>query len=143
MKTTTFFTTIIASFGFFAATAQAGPEASQVQQFIEAFDQDGDGAVTRTEMEMALKGMKFRLLDCNGDGDLTEAEWNSVPEQRDGMGEFSQCDCDEDNLVCWAEFSATVKSQNAFTRVFQVLDCDCDNCISTDDDCSVMLVASR
>ncbi|MEM1294214.1 MAG: EF-hand domain-containing protein [Verrucomicrobiota bacterium] len=143
MKTSTFFSTIIISICLLGASHAGGPEPSQVQQFIRAFDQNSDGAVTKPEMRNVLLGMKFRLLDGNADGKLTRAEWVSVPEQRDGLGDFAQCDCDANNHISWIEFSASAKSQHSFARVFQALDYDCDNCITGNDECSMVLVASR
>ena len=122
MKITASLTILATTLAMFSANAFAEDESFPISQFIKAFDLDGDWSVTRTEMEMVFLQTKFQLLDEDADGVLTEAEWTSVPEARDSLGEFAS---------------------RAFARVFQVLDRDGDDRVNGEDECSMMLVASR
>tara|TARA_R110002096_G_scaffold316010_15_gene510424 strand:+ start:4414 stop:4845 length:432 start_codon:yes stop_codon:yes gene_type:complete len=143
MKITASLTILATTLAMFSANAFAEDESFPISQFIKAFDLDGDWSVTRTEMEMVFLQTKFQLLDEDADGVLTEAEWTSVPEARDSLGEFASRDCDEDQRVSLAEFVASASWSHTFARVFQVLDRDGDDRVNGEDECSMMLVASR
>lgn len=55
-----------------AATAQAAPHGQSA--FVQDYDTDKDGVVTRAEFD-ALRASRLKAMDTNGDGKVSEAEY--------------------------------------------------------------------
>lgn len=56
------------------------------QSQFGAFDADGNGAVTWEEMRAGMRDRMFSLLDADGDGQISRAEFDAMHRGPDGRG---------------------------------------------------------
>ena len=79
---------------------------------LTAFDANGDGIVTRAEMEAGLRAA-FAKADANHDGKLDEAEARAVNQQRlaeDQSTASPLVDWNHDGYIDFNEFAANARS---------------------------------
>ena len=98
-----------------SADGDRGPAA-----MFAAFDLNGDGQVTREEVDQ-FRADRFAELDGNGDGFVTEAEFLANAEARvaERAGErFGDLDTDGDGTVSAAEFDDAPRG-DMFARMDQ------------------------
>lgn len=84
----------------------AGPGAMRGERFFEMFDADGDGAVTRAEVENAAE-LRFAAADTDGDGLLTR-----------------------DELLAAAAARAAARAETGVDRMLEAADADGDGALS-------------
>lgn len=109
-----FHLTIVAATAVIALTQPAWSQPSgprgNLDALIAQMDGDGDGAISRAEMD-AAQSQRFATLDVDGDGLVSEAEFTDAVKQR-GRGrmadrmaqQFAQTDADGDGLATESEF---------------------------------------
>jgi Ca2+-binding EF-hand superfamily protein len=87
-------------------------ELEQNIRFMLAFDQNGDGIVTRDEMEAALR-RQFAAVDTNGDGQIDRAEMQAENDRRfrvNGTGASPLIDWNQNGVIDYDEFATTARS---------------------------------
>lgn len=116
-----------------AGFAHAGPKWGGHDKMLEKLDTDGDGAITKAEVE-AAKAAKFAEADANGDGSLTMAELEAFKEaertrRMEAMKQrmFEKSDTNGDGAISLDEF----ESRGA--PMFERADADGDGVISADE----------
>ncbi|QYX57919.1 calcium-binding protein [Roseovarius sp. SCSIO 43702] len=90
----------------YAGTAQAGPGGERPT--FEALDADGDGKITRAEMQ-AHRDARFAEVDSDGDGKLSAAELEArmkARAERRAARMLERLDTDGDGAVSKAEMEA-------------------------------------
>lgn len=112
MKRTILLIPAFALFTFATATAQTPGRTSPAERFA-AVDTNGDGAISRAEME-TRRLEQFAKIDANSDGALTQAEMDAAAEQRKAEREtrrtermaarFSEADTDGNGTLSIDEF---------------------------------------
>lgn len=115
--------------GLALAEAQAGAREQFMQERFERLDRDGDGAITREEID-AKHNEHFAKADVNGDGDLSVAEMLLMREQRRLKHlerRRNHLDADGDGKVTAAEFAA------ARAGFFDRADADGDGALTLDE----------
>jgi Ca2+-binding EF-hand superfamily protein len=83
------------------------------KMMIANFDNNGDGTVTREELEAGLR-QNFRQADTNGDGRLDAGEVEAANQRRIALDESTAIpliDWNQDGYVDFNEFSAGIRSQ--------------------------------
>ena len=97
---------------------------------MKAADLDGDGQVTRTEVE-TLRAENFAKADANGDGGVTPAEMTAYREAqmeerraKRQASRFERADANNDGVLSADEFGARM------TERFDKVDTDGDGVIS-------------
>lgn len=104
-------------------------------QFFERLDSDGDGRVTREEMD-AHAAERFASADANNDGKLDAEELAAAGEARKAERAQSRVermlerlDADGDGTLSEAELSSNDRAKSFFDR----LDSDGDGAVSTEE----------
>ncbi|WP_233356126.1 EF-hand domain-containing protein [Henriciella aquimarina] len=102
-------------------------------QMIEQLDTDGDGQITKAEVE-AMKASKFEEADANGDGGLTMEELDAYHEaQRQKRMEamkqrmFERGDTNGDGVISLDEF------EDRGAPMFERVDADDDGVITAEE----------
>lgn len=102
-------------------------------RFLEFFDANGDGSVTRAEFDTAA-AERFARMDANSDGKMTREEFRAYVKDRRSehrAGKFRKIDANGDGKISKEEFTAH-KMQRIEQR-FARLDEDKDGAISQDE----------
>ncbi len=103
--------------------AQQGPG---VTFFVQQFDRDGDGAVTRAEID-AVRAERFAEADADGDGTLSQEEAFAAAEARRAEREalhrqaraaamFNRLDTDGNGALSQEELAAATGPEQMFDR---------------------------
>lgn len=111
-----------------ATTCQA--EARSAQPFFEALDGNGDGSLTKAELE-AHRAARLSDADSNGDGMLSEAELaarGAERAQKRAARMVERLDSDKDGLISQEELSAGMKRGPG--RMFERADANSDGVVS-------------
>lgn len=111
----------------------AGRPGGNLDSLMAQMDSDGDGAISRTEMD-AAQSQRFASLDADGDGLVSEAEYVDAVKER-GRGRmaermaqrFAQTDADGDGFATEAEFT------DAGAVRFDRMDADGDGLVTADE----------
>ncbi len=99
--------------------ANAGPDGKGGKfgkAFIERMDADGDGAVTKAEIE-SKRTAKFDEFDANKDGQLSADEFNALHEDRKQKrmeARFAKFDEDNNSTISAEEFGS--RTDDMFER---------------------------
>ncbi|MDG4648613.1 EF-hand domain-containing protein [Roseibacterium sp. SDUM158017] len=104
------------------------------QGMFERFDLDGDGSVTRAEMEGAREA-RFAAADANGDGVLDREELIAAAAERTARGVdrmLGRVDADGDGAISRDEMSAMQRRRagGGPAAMFERLDADGDGAIT-------------
>ncbi len=105
------------------------------QAMFERFDTDGDGLVTRAEIE-ATRDARFEDLDADGDGSVTEEEFtaSAVERARARAAEaFARLDVDGDGVLSEDTLAARGGSSKRLERMFSRIDANGDDAISPEE----------
>jgi Ca2+-binding EF-hand superfamily protein len=111
-----------------AALAQDG--AREMPRF-EALDTDGDGRITREELE-ARADARFAEADADGDGKLTPAELEAAAEKRRAeriARMVERLDADGDGALDRGELT----ERRGAGRIFERLDADSDGALTREE----------
>ena len=98
------------------ANAFGGKGGKHGQNFIERMDTDGDGAVSREEID-AKRAEKFAEFDVNKDGQLSADEFTALQEDRKRKRQearFQRLDADGSDSVSADEFGS--RTDKMFAR---------------------------
>lgn len=112
--------------------ARRGPGAGMAG--VEAFDVDGDGAVTQAEVQEA-RANRLLAFDTDGDNQLTLAEYQTLwlDAMRENMvDQFQGHDANGDGIVTVAEFTA------AYANLIARLDRNGDGVFNAEDHAAMM-----
>ena len=134
--------TIVAAAAIIALASPAwsqpgGRSGGNLDALMAQMDADGDGAISRTEMD-AAQSKRFASLDADGDGLVSEAEFVDAVKERgrgrmaERMSErmaqrFAQTDADGDGFATEAEFT------DAGGVRFDRMDADGDGLVTADE----------
>lgn len=118
--------------------SQGGPppmDPARMATFLARFDTDGDGRVSREEME-AARAAEFTAADTNGDGVLNYTEFLELEQQHRAervTNEFTFLDQDSSGSISATEFANghSEVSITAATFVFTTADTDSNGSLST------------
>jgi hypothetical protein len=105
-----------------------GGEAGGPGQMFLFFDENGDGTVTQAEFEAAA-AQRFTKADTNNDGNITKSEWDaSLPGQgRRGAQQFSVLDANQNGVLEAEEFQIFAETR------FETLDRNSDGKLSSEE----------
>lgn len=115
------------------AQAREGRYGQGPAAMFDRVDANGDGRVTRDELD-AARSDRFERMDANGDGLLTEAELRAFGEERAerrAARMLDRMDEDGDGAVSSAEFAAL--SERRAERMFERADVNGDGAIDRDE----------
>jgi Ca2+-binding EF-hand superfamily protein len=119
--------------------------ATLVDRLFEKFDADGDGAITKTELEAAFAArdantaradVLFGKLDADGDGSISKDELKDAFALAASLAErlFAKLDADGNGKISEAEFEAAFAAHGGNAKraeiLFAKLDADGDGAIS-------------
>jgi Ca2+-binding EF-hand superfamily protein len=128
-----------------AVKCGTGATTTLVDRLLEKFDADGDGAITKTELEAAFAardanatraGALFGKLDADGDGKISKDELKDAFGLAAGLAErlFARLDADGDGKISEAEFEAAFAAHSDNAKRAEILftrpDADGDGAIS-------------
>ncbi|MCI4646440.1 MAG: EF-hand domain-containing protein [Hyphomonadaceae bacterium] len=126
LRKSAFVSLAVAAFGvsgvtLFAAAERGGAHFFHGGGHFEKLDTDGDGTVTRDEVE-AVRVEKFSAADSNGDGTISVEEFTAAAEAREAERRaerharmFERLDKDSDGTLSAAELTMPV--DHMFERV--------------------------
>lgn len=111
-----------------------GPPPDEQAAFLERFDTDGDGLVTRQEIEVA-RAAEFNAADSDADGTLSFSELEALEQQQQEErlnSEFALLDQDDSDGVSLTEFTEGHPQNDAVaaTAVFGFADLDSGGSLS-------------
>lgn len=117
-----------------AAQPMGGP-GGDMRPGFEEFDADGDGSVTRAEVD-AFRAGRFAEVDADGDGSVTREEFTAhvVARATERAAEmFERLDADGDGALSRDALEARGPGGALEGRIFAMLDADGDGAIAREE----------
>jgi hypothetical protein len=124
----------LTSFGAAARPPEPSQGPGGMAGFLARFDSDGDGLVTRQEIE-AVRAAEFQEADSNADGSLSYDEFVAMQQQRRAerlANDFALLDQDGNGAISGSEFSDGQPQEQADVAavLFGLADLDADASLS-------------
>ncbi len=113
---------------FLLAACKTTPVAPETDRFAQA-DRNGDGELTETEFNNASVSEIFSSRDANGDGNMTRAEWNTDMGAEETK-QFNLRDTNKDGMVSLSEGCAHALKAKRFTGEWESADTNKNGTIS-------------
>ena len=117
------------------ATSSAPPTqgfATEVDSRFRMLDTNGDGKVTRAEFNAGFADRLFAIYNRQKDGVITKAEWDAVERANESRTEssFRALDRNGDGKLSRAELSSGPRRDAVMNRLFDRIDANHDGTIS-------------
>ncbi len=112
-----------------------GPDAAPMMPMFEAFDADGDGKVTKEEVD-AYRANRFAEVDADGNGEVSLEEFKAeaVARAEERAAEmFARLDADGDGVLSRDVLESNDRRGAMAGRMFDRLDTDGDGAVSKEE----------
>ena len=110
------------------SSCKTTPVAPQTDRFAQA-DRNGDGELSEQEYNDAAVAEIFTSRDANGDGKMTRAEWNTDMGAEESK-QFNLRDANKDGMVSLSESCAYALKMKRFTGEWKSADTNKNGTIS-------------